>query len=97
MLSLNDIGLAVSDIAPAFDIEKVYLFGSYAREEAVEKSDVDLCIESGKTFSLFSAGDFSVRLEALLGTEVDLVTERSLYPFVRSGFMEDRVLVYERS
>lgn len=93
---MNDIKRAVSDIAPAFDIDKVYLFGSYAREEATDESDIDLCIESGATFSLFSAGDFSHRLTASLGARIDVVTERSLYPFVRDGLMKDRVLLYER-
>ncbi|MFQ6071914.1 MAG: nucleotidyltransferase family protein [Methanosarcinales archaeon] len=58
-----------------FGVKKIGLFGSYARNEATESSDVDLVIEfeEGKaTFRNFSAVvEF---LENLLGTSVDLLT-----------------------
>ncbi|WP_165053726.1 MULTISPECIES: nucleotidyltransferase family protein [unclassified Adlercreutzia] len=96
MLCLEDIRSSVAEVAPAYDVDKVYLFGSYARGEAHEKSDVDLCLETGATFSLCSAGDFSRKLESAWGTSVDMVTERSLYDFARKSCLRDRVLLYER-
>lgn len=95
-LTLRDIKEAVRQAASAHDINKAYLFGSCARGEATESSDIDLCLETGPSFSLFSAGDFSSCLERALEAPVDVVTERSLYPFVREGMLKDRVLVYER-
>ena len=87
---------AISDAASRHDVQRVYLFGSYARDEATSQSDIDLCLETGSRFSLFDAGSFSAALEDSLGLPVDVVTERSLYPFVRESMLKDRVLVYER-
>lgn len=96
MCDMTDIRMTVCEAARDYDIDKVYLFGSYARGDAHAQSDVDLCLETGSTFSLFSAGDFAHRLEKVLGTSVDIVTERSLYDFVREGCLRDRMLIYER-
>ncbi len=53
MLQLNDIAEVTKSIASDFDIERIYLFGSYARNEATEASDIDLCLETGSTFFTF--------------------------------------------
>lgn len=59
-------------------------------------SDVDLCLETGPTFSLFNAGGFASELEERLGTSVDIVTKRSCYQHVRENMLQERVLFYER-
>ena len=42
--TVDEITAAVKPIAEKYGIDKVWLFGSYARGEATEKSDVDLLI-----------------------------------------------------
>lgn len=93
----QSISSTLSSIAPRYDIEKIYLFGSCARGEETEQSDIDLCVESGPTFSLFTAGSFVDDLESALNRSIDLVTERMLYAHVKAGMQQDRVLVYERT
>lgn len=96
-LSLGDIKASVASCASAYPaIRRVFLFGSYARGEAGPRSDVDVCLETTRGFTLFQAADFKVRLEARLGIPVDVVTEKSLYDFAHAGYLKDRVLVYER-
>lgn len=96
MLTLTSIETAVRDIASSFDIDKVYLFGSYARGTANDCSDIDLCLETGSSFSLFNAGAFSHELGSALNTPIDLTTESSLYSFVKNECLRDRILIYER-
>lgn len=96
VLSADVIRAKVGKAASGYDIVKVYLFGSYARGEASEASDVDLCLETGPSFSLLNAGALSLELEQELEAPIELVTERSLHPFVREGMLRDRVLLYER-
>lgn len=96
MHSIEKIGKAVSSAASELDIARAYLFGSYARGEANEDSDVDICLETGTSFSLFNAGAFVSELERTLGVPVDVTTERSLFPGARSNMLVDRVLLYER-
>lgn len=96
MLTLSSIETAVRDIASEFDISRVYLFGSYARGTANGQSDIDLCLETGPTFSLFSAGAFSQSLGRILNVPINITTEASLYSFVKDQCLKDRILVYER-
>ncbi len=96
MLAFRDIESCVRDVTSSYDIDRVYLFGSYARGSAGDDSDIDLCLETGPTFSLFSAGGFQQDLSGLLQRPVDVVTERALYDFVSSSYLRDRVLLYER-
>lgn len=97
VLTLSGIETAICAAAPNFDIDRVYLFGSYARGTANDASDVDLCLETGSTFSLLSAGAFSQSLSTTLGTSIDLTTETSLYDFVKTECLRDRILIYERA
>jgi uncharacterized protein len=74
-------------IAERHGIDRVRVFGSYARGEAGPDSDIDLLIRllPGHGFSDFIA--FCDEAEAALGRHVDVVTEDGLSPFLR-----DRVL-----
>jgi len=74
-------------IAERHGVERVRVFGSYARGEAGSDSDVDLLIHllPGRGYSDFIA--FCDEAEAALGRRVDAVTEDGLSPFIR-----DRVL-----
>lgn len=87
---------AVASYAPLYNISRVYLFGSTARDEDTPRSDVDLCIESDGTFSLFDAGAFGESLRVALGRDVDLVSESSCKAHVKPSMLQERVLVYER-
>ena len=94
--SIDRIKQAVVSAASGADVVRAYLFGSYARGEAGENSDVDLCLETGPSFSLFTAGAFAYAVEQDLGVSVDVTTERSLFPTARANMLKDRVLLYER-
>lgn len=63
------------------------VFGSLARGEADEASDVDVLVEMEPGRSLFDLGGLQYELELLLGCPVDMVTERGLKSRIR-----DRVL-----
>ena len=57
----------------------VRIFGSVAREEDNETSDVDFLINSGPNCTPFFPGGLLVDLENLLGRRVDIVTEKGLH------------------
>ena len=77
---------------------KAWLFGSYARGEEREDSDVDILFvpDMSQNFSLFTLGGMYMDLKDLLGCEVDLVPEGSLLPFARETAEQDKKLIYER-
>jgi predicted nucleotidyltransferase len=71
----------------------VRLFGSVARGEEHETSDIDLLVtlEPGRT--LLDIARLEIRLEDLLGRRVDVVTENSLREPVRSAALREAVRV----
>lgn len=73
----------------SFGVRSLRLFGSVARDEATEASDVDLLVDfdDSPTFSRFM--DLRFYLEDLLGTRVDLVTENGLRERVRPFVEKD--------
>ena len=77
---------------------KAWLFGSYSRGEENPGSDVDILIVPDKTqhFSLFTLGGMYEDLKALLGREVDIITDGGLLPFARESAERDKKLIYER-
>jgi predicted nucleotidyltransferase len=69
----------------ALGVDRLWLFGSMARGEAAQESDVDvmIAIPPGRKFSLFDLGEVRVDLCELLGREVDVVIEEDLRPDFR--------------
>ena len=59
-----------------YHFSKIGIFGSYARDEASDKSDIDIVVELIKP-DLFILGDIKIDLEDLFGKEVDIVRLRS--------------------
>ncbi|GAA1511086.1 hypothetical protein GCM10009761_11490 [Agromyces terreus] len=54
----------------------IRIFGSLARDEADADSDVDLLVHPSETTSLFDLAGFMIEAEELLGTKVDVVSDR---------------------
>lgn len=80
-------------------VVKAWLFGSYARGEETDNSDVDILVSFDRDakVSLLRHAAMLVDLEDLLRRRVDLVNERSLFPEVRKEVELDKILIYERN
>ena len=76
-----------------FSVKDLYLFGSYAREEADEQSDLDILVEfePGAQIGLFEFARLRRRLCELLGREVDLVTRDALRPEMKDQILREAV------
>ena len=72
----------------------VGVFGSQARNEARDDSDIDVLIDYSITKSLFDLARIQIELEYRLNKQVDLVTRRSLKPALRSNVEQDLITVY---
>ena len=77
-------------------IDKLYLFGSYARGEETQDSDVDLFVEFNDDASLLDHSKLHVEIEDLLDRKVDLVTSEKDDPFLEL-IKKDQILIYERN
>lgn len=78
--TVSEIESIIRPIAEKFGLKAVYLFGSYARNEATENSDIDLLVDTTGTQirSLFSLGALYCELEDALQKKLDLITVSAL-------------------
>jgi len=67
----------------------VRLFGSMARDEAREDSDVDLLVELEPGRSGLASGGFLMDVSELLGRKVDVITEKALHPGIRDAVLRE--------
>jgi hypothetical protein len=78
-------------IAARHGARNVRVFGSVARGEADEQSDIDLVVEMEPGRSLLDLGGLLMDLRELLGREVDVVSERGLRPRIRDRVLQEAV------
>ena len=78
-------------IAAKHGARKVWVFGSVARGEADERSDVDFLVEMEPGRSLLDMGGLLMELRELLGRDVDVVTERGLKPRIPARVLREAV------
>lgn len=78
-------------IAAKYGASNIRIFGSVARGEADEKSDIDLLVDLEQGRSLFDLGGLLMDLQDLLGRKVDVVTERGLHPRMREQILKEAI------
>lgn len=101
----DQIRQIVAPVAEKYHLKAVFLFGSYARGDATENSDVDLLVDTTGTSlkSLLSLGALYCDLEAALGKPIDLVTVSTLEQKAqmpseaqfRETVIQERVNIYD--
>ena len=76
-------------------VNKLYLFGSYARGDAHENSDIDLVfsMHTGTRISYFGLAQYLIDLETKLNKKIDLVEEELLYPRIKTVFDREKKII----
>ena len=77
---LEELKRRIAPVAEKYGLQAVYLFGSYARSEATERSDVDILIDrsGSKIRGMFDMGGLYEDLRSCIAKEIDLVTTQTL-------------------
>ena len=78
-----------NDVRKRYYVESIAIFGSYAREEQVESSDIDVLVEFGSAAVLFDFVGLSQYLEERPGSRVDVVPAAALRPEIRGHVVRD--------
>lgn len=94
--SVDEIRRIAAPIAARHGVERMRLFGSYARGEATESSDVDLRVDCGSITDLFGMGALYADLQEELQKPLDIVTTEGLNDAFLAKIQPDEVLLYER-
>jgi uncharacterized protein len=82
---------AIVAIAAKHGVQRVRVFGSFARGEAHEDSDLDLLIETGPQTPPWFPGGLLADLEEELGRRVDVAEESSLHPLIRDRVLHESI------
>lgn len=80
-----------AELGRRFGVKRVALFGSTARDDAREDSDVDVLVEFDDAPTLRSFFGLEEFLEQMLKCKVDLATPASLHPRIRQRVSEESI------
>jgi predicted nucleotidyltransferase len=95
MLTVQQIKDTVTDYFKDKPVKSVYLFGSYARGEAKENSDVDLGIIMEDTkMSLWKFAGMALGLEEKLNKKIDLIEIDLMHSWVKRNFENEKMEIY---
>lgn len=80
-------------------IKKAWIFGSYARGEENNYSDLDIMVEyeCGYRPGLFGISKIMEDLKKLIGKNIDLVEKGFLYPLIAKEVEKQKIEIYERA
>ena len=95
VLTITDIQRIIKPLAEKYHISEVYIFGSYARNEATIDSDIDFLIFGGKDFKLTSVFAFAEELRMIIQKEIDVfeINEVNKDSLFYDTIMKERVKV----
>ncbi len=93
--TIDEIKEKANPLAKQYGVSRMSLFGSYARGEADDKSDIDLIIDRGRLKGLIQYFSFIHDLEEKLNCHVDVVTTGILDRDFLEHISGDGVLLYE--
>ncbi|MCM1387615.1 MAG: nucleotidyltransferase domain-containing protein [Bacillus sp. (in: Bacteria)] len=95
MANISEIQEAVVPIAHHYGVKRLYLFGSYSKGTANEKSDIDLLVEKGKPMSLLQLSGMRQMIQEALQLSVDLITTTGVEENFRTEIAGTEILLYE--
>ncbi|MDO9548172.1 MAG: nucleotidyltransferase family protein [Candidatus Marinimicrobia bacterium] len=74
--------------------KEIKIFGSYVRDETREESDLDILVEFSERKSLLDLVGIEQELEEALGIKVDLLTRKSISPYLIDRIEKEAVVVF---
>lgn len=77
-------------------VEKAWIYGSFARKDDGPKSDVDITLQTNSTFSYFDLAEVQHQLENMINRKVDIGFIDTFKPYIFEQVKPDLQLIYER-
>jgi len=94
MLNKEEIFEKISYVLKKKGAKKIAVFGSYARDEEKPGSDVDIIVEFSERKSLLELVRIERELSEILGIRVDLLTEKSISPYLIDSIKKEMEPIY---
>lgn len=98
MITQKQIDIIIEIMKP-YNPKKIGIFGSFARGENSDNSDIDILydFDFDDAVTLFTLAGIQEKLEKKLQKEVDLVPEKYIYPIIKESIMNDLRIIYEKN
>lgn len=93
--TVDEIKQKSSEVANRYNIKRMYLFGSYARGEASDDSDIDIMIQS-EGMGLLDISRFKQQLSSIFSISVDVINEEDTSDIFKFLIKNDEILIYEK-
>ncbi len=91
MMSIEEIKEKVAPILEKWGVRRASVFGSYARGDAEDNSDVDILVELSEDMSLLDFVGLKLEIEDAIGKKVDLVEFGTIKPSIKKRILENQV------
>ncbi len=92
--SIDELKSIITPIAEKYQIAQAHLFGSFARGDYNDQSDIDIRINKGRLKGMFALSGFYMEVSEALERKVDILTTGSLSDEFLESIKEDEVLLY---
>ena len=94
--TIDELKKIIVPIAEKYQLAQVFLFGSFARGDYNEESDIDIRIEKGNLVGMFALCGFYTELEEALERKVNVLTASNLSEEFLASIKKDEIVLYVR-
>lgn len=91
---IKELQKKITPILEKNNVVRASVFGSFARGEDTQGSDIDILIEFKEPMGLFFLAGLKFKLEEAIGKKVDLLTYRSVNPLLAKYIYKDEIKIY---
>ena len=91
----EDIKEMIITILVKHGIKRILVFGSYARNEATTKSDLDLIVDFPEGTSLLDHIGIEIELSEALNMKIDLLSRNGISPYIKDHVLKEAIVIYE--
>ncbi|MFH1392602.1 MAG: nucleotidyltransferase family protein [bacterium] len=101
MLKYNNMGIKeiqnkISPILKQQEVEKLAIFGSFARGDDDNNSDIDFLVKLGENKTLLDLIGLKFKLENILNKKVDILTYNALNSLLKDKILQEQKIIYEK-
>jgi predicted nucleotidyltransferase len=81
----------IAEILLKHGVKRAAFFGSFARGDTVDGSDIDILVDLAADKSLLDLVAIKLEIEDLLGVHVDVLTYKSLLPAIKESVLKEQL------
>jgi len=85
---------SIVGILSGYGAERIAIFGSYARGEAKNRSDIDILVRFARPKSLIQIVQIEDEIKKSIHMNVDLVTEKAVSPYLEGTIHRDEMVIF---